>query len=55
MKFGNKLRIASKEFNSEPVHNEKYLRAKIKPHNWNINANFHNNKVPREGSQFICL
>ena len=34
-----------KEFNSEPVYNEKYPRAK----------NIHNNKIPEKGSQFICL
>ena len=44
-----------KEFHSEPVCNEKYLRAKIKSHNGKINTNFHNNKVPKEGSQFMCL
>ena len=44
-----------KEFDSKPVYNEKYLKAKIKPYNGKINTNFRNNKIPREGSQFICL
>ena len=44
-----------KVFNSEPVNNEKYLKAKIKSYNGKITTNFHNNKIPREGSQFICL
>ena len=44
-----------KEFDSKPVHNEKYLKAKIKSYNGKINTNFHNNKIPTEGSQFICL
>ena len=44
-----------KEFNSEPVYNEKYLIAKIKSYNGKINTNFHNNKIPKEGSRFICL
>ena len=39
-----------KEFDSEPVSNEKYLKAKIKPYNGKINTNFHNNKIPKEGS-----
>ena len=43
------------EFDSKPVYNEKYLKAKIKSYNGKINTNFHNNKIPREGSQFICL
>ena len=35
--------------------NEKYLKAKIKSYNGKINTNLHNNKIPKEGSQFICL
>ena len=44
-----------KEFDSEPVYNEKYLKAKTKSCNGKINTNFHDNKIPKEGSQFICL
>ena len=44
-----------KEFDSEPVYNEKYLKAKIKSYNRKINTNFHNYKIPKEGSQFISL
>ena len=44
-----------KEFDSEPVYNKKYLKAKIKPYNEKINTNFHNNKIPKEDSKFICL
>ena len=44
-----------KEVDTEPVYNEKYLKAKIKSYNGKINTNFHNNKVPKEGSQFICF
>ena len=43
------------EFDSEHVYNEKYLKAKIKFYNEKINANFHNNKIRKEGSQCICL
>ena len=49
----NVKNIIKKEFDSKPVYNEKYLKAKIKWYNGNINTNFHNNKIPREGSQFI--
>ena len=45
----------NKEFDSEPVCNEKYLKAKIKSYNGKINTNFHNNKIPKEDSQCICL
>ena len=44
-----------KEFDSEPVYNEKYLKAKTKSCNGKINTIFHNNNIPKEGSQFICL
>ena len=44
-----------KEFHSELVHNEKYLKVKIKSYNGKINTNFYNNKIPKEGSQCICL
>ena len=44
-----------KEFDSETVRNEKYLKAKIKSCNRKIYTNFHNNKILKEGSPFICL
>ena len=47
--------IMKKEFDSEPVNNEKYLTAKIKSYNGKINTNFHNNKIPKEGFQCFCL
>ena len=47
--------IIEKEFDSEPVYNEKYLKAKTNSYNRKINTNFDNNKIPKEGSQFICL
>ena len=44
-----------KEFDSELVYNKKYLKAKLKSYNGKIKTNFHNNKIPKEVSQFICL
>ena len=44
-----------KEFDSELVYSEKYLKAKTKSYNGKINTNFDNNKIPKEVSQFICL
>ena len=56
MKFGKKLKNSlEKEFDSEPIYNEKYLKAKIKSYNGKINTSFHDNRIQREGSQFICL
>ena len=36
------------EFDSEPVYNEKCLKAKLKSYNGKINTNFYNNKIPKE-------
>ena len=47
--------VIKKEFDCEPVYNEKYLKAKIKSYNGKINSSFCNNKIPKDGSQFICL
>ena len=44
-----------REFDSKLVCNEKYLKAKITSYNGKINTNLHNNKISREGSEFICL
>ena len=46
-KVENSVRI---EFDTEPLYNEKYLKAKIKSYNKKIITNFHNNKKPKEGS-----
>ena len=39
-----------KEFGSESVYNEKYLKAKVRSYNEKSKHNFHDNKVPKEGS-----
>ena len=44
-----------KDFDSEPVYSEKYLKAKVKSYNEKININFHINKIPKEGSKYISL
>ena len=36
-----------KEFNTETVYNEKYLKTKIKSYKGKINPNFHKNKIPK--------
>ena len=53
--WGKVKNSLKKEFDGEQVYNEKYLKTKIKSHNGKINTNFHNNKILKEGSQFICL
>ena len=41
LNFKNSLK---NEFDSEPVYDEKYLKAEIKSYNGKINTSFHNNK-----------
>ena len=49
MKFGQKSTVSSKKwFDSELAYNQKYYNGKI-------STNFHNSKVPKEDSQYICL
>ena len=51
----NSLKVIKKEFDSESVHNDKYLKTKIKSYEGKINTNFHADYVPKEFSQYICL
>ena len=44
-----------KGFDSEPVYNKKYLKTKTKFYEGKINTNFHDDRVPKEGSHCICL
>ena len=47
--------MIKKEIDSKHFYNEKYLKTKKKSYNGKINTNFHNNEIPKEGSQRICL
>ena len=44
-----------KEFDSEPVYDEQFLKAKIKSYNGKIDTHFHDNKIQNKDFQFICL
>ena len=44
-----------KELDCQPAYNKKYPKAKIKFYDRKTNTNFCNHKIPKEGSQFICL
>ena len=49
-KFKN---IIKKECDSEPVYNEKYLKANIKSYNRKINTIFHNYELPKGSSHLL--
>ena len=51
----NVKKSPKKELDSELVHNEEYLKVKMKSYNGKINKHFHINKIPKEGSQCIYL
>ena len=56
MKFGKKVsNITKKESHSNYVYNEKYIKAKTKCYNRKINTTFHNNRIPKEGSEYIKI
>ena len=44
-----------KEFDIEPLYNEKYLKIKVKSSNGKINTNFLNYKMLKEGSDFFLF
>ena len=44
-----------KDLESKLAYNQKHLKAKIKSYDGKIKTNFHNNNVPKEFSQCICL
>ena len=53
-KIWKKVKITiNKEFDSDPVYNQKYLKAKIKSYNEKITINFHKNEIQKEVCQFI--
>ena len=52
----NKIKnLFKKEFNSEPVYNEKYIKTKILIYNDKLNTNFQHNKAPKDNECCACL
>ena len=43
------------EFDSEPIHNDKYIKIKIKFYNGTINKDFNDNEMPKDDSLCICF
>ena len=48
----NKLKII---FDSEPVYEYKYLKAKVKEYDCMIKTNFLNNSMPKENMHYTCI
>ena len=48
----NKLSI---KFNSEPIYENKFLKAKVREFDGNIKKDFLNNGLPKENAYYTCL
>ena len=44
-----------KEFNSEPVYFDLYIKTKIKVYNDKVYTNFQHNKIPKDNEYCVCL
>ena len=55
MKFGKKSPITSKKNLIVNLYIIKYLKTKIKSYKGKVNTNFHNNEIPKKGSQSTFL
>ena len=44
--------LIKKEFNSEPVYNDKYIKTKIKIYNNRVYTNFQHSKTPKDNEYF---
>ena len=47
--------LVQKEFNSEPVYNDKYIKTKTKICNDRVYTNFQINKIPKDNEYCACL
>ena len=43
------------KFHTNPVYDEKYIKAKVKEFNGVVNTNFLGNEVPKEGVHYTCI
>ena len=48
----NKLNI---KFHSQPIYENKYLKAKVREFDGNIKTNFLGNNIPKENTYYTCI
>ena len=53
--WGKVKNLFKKEFNSEPVYKDKYIRTKIKIYYNKTNTKFSDNKIPENNEYCACL
>ena len=52
----NKIkRLIKKEFNSEPVYNDQYIKTRIKIYIDKVYTNFQHNKISKDNEYCTCL
>ena len=52
----NKMKkLLNTRFHSQPIHDDKYIKTKVKTFGEVINTSFSENKVPKERSHYICV
>ena len=52
----NKIKkILKVKFNSRPIHNEEYIKTKVKIFNGVNNTSFTNDEIPKEKNHYVCI
>ena len=55
-KIWNKIKkLLNIKFDSQPIHEDKYIKTKVKAFDVTTNTLFSDNKVPKERSHYICI
>ena len=55
-KIWNKIKmLLSVKFHSQPIHDDRYIKTKVKTFGETINTLFSDNKVPKEKNHYICI
>ena len=55
-KIWNKIKkLLGVKFHGQPIHDDKYIKTKVKTFGETINTLFSNNKVPKEKNHYICI
>ena len=55
-KIWNKIKkLLNVKFRNQPIHDDKYIKTKLKSFGETINTLFSNNKVPKEKNHYICI
>ena len=55
-KIWNKIKkLLNIKFHSQPIHDSKYIKSKVKTFDEAINTSFSDNEIPKEKSNYICI